>query len=49
MTLFRSPADTAVTFRDALAPHVGEPGRGIAGFHWFTFNDLLGTRHWVEE
>jgi methylenetetrahydrofolate reductase (NADPH) len=49
MTLFRSPADTAVTFRDALAPHVGDPGRGIAGFHWFTFNDLLGTRHWVEE
>jgi methylenetetrahydrofolate reductase (NADPH) len=49
MTLFRSPADTAVTFRDAVAPHVGEPGRGIAGFHWFTFNDLLGTRHWVGE
>jgi methylenetetrahydrofolate reductase (NADPH) len=49
MTLFRSPADTAVAFHAGIAPHVGEPGRGIAGFHWFTFNDLLGTRRWVEE
>ena len=48
MTLFRSPADTAVTFHAGIAPHVGDPGRGIAGFHWFTFNDLLGTRRWVD-
>lgn len=48
-TLFRSPVDTAGTFYDDVAPQVGEPPRAIAGFHFFTFNDLLGTRRWQEE
>jgi methylenetetrahydrofolate reductase (NADPH) len=47
MTLFRNPADTAVRFHEEMATHVGDPGRGIAGFHYFTFNDLLGTHEWA--
>jgi methylenetetrahydrofolate reductase (NADH) len=47
--LLRSPGDTVVTFYDGVAPHFGDPHRGIAGFHFFTFNDLLGTRRWQEE
>jgi methylenetetrahydrofolate reductase (NADH) len=48
-TLFRSPTDTAARFYDAVAPRVGDPRLGIAGFHLFTFNDLLATRRWVEK
>jgi methylenetetrahydrofolate reductase (NADPH) len=48
-TLLRSPADTAMTFYDDVAPQVGDPRRGIVGFHFFTFNDLLGTRSWQGE
>jgi methylenetetrahydrofolate reductase (NADH) len=48
-TLVRSPGDTAATFYDGIAPHVGDPRLGIAGFHFFTFNDVLGTRSWQEE
>jgi methylenetetrahydrofolate reductase (NADPH) len=29
-----------------LAPHLGESGDGIAGFHVFTFNDLGPTEAW---
>jgi methylenetetrahydrofolate reductase (NADPH) len=47
--LVRSPADTAGTFYDSVAPQLGAPRRGIVGFHFFTFNDLLGTRRWQEE
>ncbi len=31
---------------DGLAPHIGEPGTGIEGFHVFTFNDLEPTERW---
>ena len=48
-TLFRNPASTAVTFYDAVVPSIGRGSTGIAGFHFFTFNDLLGTRRWCEE
>jgi methylenetetrahydrofolate reductase (NADH) len=48
-TLFRNPADTAETLYDDVAPHVGDPRSGIVGFHFFTFNDLLGTLRWQEE
>jgi methylenetetrahydrofolate reductase (NADPH) len=48
-TLFRSPASTAATFYDDVAPQLDDPRRGIVGFHFFTFNDLLGTRRWQEE
>jgi methylenetetrahydrofolate reductase (NADPH) len=48
-TLFRSPAHTATTFYRAALPYAGDPALGIAGFHFFTFNDLVGTRRWREE
>ncbi len=47
--LFRSPTDTAASFFTDAAPLVHERALGIVGFHFFTFNDLLGTRRWVEE
>lgn len=47
--LFRSPAHAATRFYDEAAPHVGEPGVGIAGFHLFTFDELLGTVRWQEQ
>ena len=31
---------------DALAPRVGDPSLGIAGFHYFTFNQLVATYEW---
>jgi methylenetetrahydrofolate reductase (NADPH) len=48
-TLFRSSADAAVRLHDDVARQLGDPRRAIAGFHFFTFNDLLGTRRWQEE
>ena len=48
-TLFRNPADTAARFYDGVAPRVGDPQLGIVGLHFFTFNDLLATRRWVEK
>jgi methylenetetrahydrofolate reductase (NADPH) len=47
--LVRRPAGAATRFYDGVAPHAGDPRRGIAGFHLFTFNDLLATRRWQEE
>ncbi len=47
--LFRSPVHSATRFYDEAAPHVGDRGLGIAGFHFFTFNDLLGTLAWQRE
>jgi methylenetetrahydrofolate reductase (NADPH) len=47
--LFRSPFASAVRFYDEVAPLVGDARYGIAGFHFFTFNELLATRAWYEE
>jgi methylenetetrahydrofolate reductase (NADPH) len=47
--LFRSPFASAARFYDAVAPLVGDPRYGIAGFHFFTFNELIATRNWYEE
>ncbi|HZE04480.1 MAG TPA: methylenetetrahydrofolate reductase [Solirubrobacteraceae bacterium] len=33
----------------ALAPLVGDPQLGIAGFHYFTFNQLIATYEWQRE
>ena len=33
---------------DALAPIVGDPDLGIAGFHYFTFNQLVATYEWQQ-
>jgi methylenetetrahydrofolate reductase (NADPH) len=48
-TLFRKPRDSAARFYDDVAPHVGDERWGIAGFHLFTFNELIATREWYEE
>jgi methylenetetrahydrofolate reductase (NADH) len=47
--LFRSPVHSATRFYDEAAPLVGDPALGIAGFHFFTFNDLTGTVRWQDE
>jgi len=47
--LFRSPIDAATRLYDELAPRVGDPRLGIAGFHFFTFNELLATESWERE
>lgn len=47
-SLFRGPFAAASSFYDAVAPHVGDPALELAGFHLFTFNDLLGTKSWRE-
>jgi methylenetetrahydrofolate reductase (NADPH) len=49
MQLFRNPANSANRFFDQLHPRVGDEHLGIAGFHLFTFNDLIGTHAWYEE
>jgi methylenetetrahydrofolate reductase (NADPH) len=47
--LVRSPSATADAFYDEASALVDVPSLGIAGFHFFTFNDLLGTLRWHEE
>lgn len=49
MQLFRSPTHSATTFYDTAAPVASRHDLGIAGFHFFTFNDLVGTRAWELE
>ena len=44
--LFRSPVDSAARVHDEVAPLVGGT---VAGFHFFTFNELLATWRWHEE
>ena len=41
--------DSADRLYEALAPHVGDPQLGIAGFHYLTFNRLLETWRWERE
>jgi methylenetetrahydrofolate reductase (NADPH) len=48
-TLFRKPRDSAARFYDDVVPHVGDDHYGIAGFHFFTFNELIATREWYEQ
>jgi methylenetetrahydrofolate reductase (NADPH) len=47
--LFRSPVDSATRFRDGMAPYLADPRRALAGFHFFTFNELLATWRWNAE
>jgi methylenetetrahydrofolate reductase (NADPH) len=47
--LFRSPVDSAARFYDEVAPQVGDDRWGIAGFHLFTFNELIRTRDWHDQ
>jgi methylenetetrahydrofolate reductase (NADPH) len=47
--LFRGSLDSAGRFHDDVAPHVGDERWGIAGFHLFTFNELVAARDWYEQ
>jgi methylenetetrahydrofolate reductase (NADPH) len=47
--LFTSPARSATRLYEELAPRTNDSGRGIAGFHLYTFNDLETTWAWVTE
>jgi methylenetetrahydrofolate reductase (NADPH) len=47
--LFTSPMHATSSLYDALAPHVGDPQYGIAGFHWYTFNRLADTVAWERD
>jgi methylenetetrahydrofolate reductase (NADPH) len=47
--LFRRPAHSATKFYDEAAPYAAKRDLGIGGFHFFTFNDLTGTRAWELE
>jgi methylenetetrahydrofolate reductase (NADPH) len=44
--LLGSPAHAAAGLHAALAPRVGDPALGIAGLHWYTFNQLRETVAW---
>jgi methylenetetrahydrofolate reductase (NADPH) len=44
--LFRSPHHSTELLYDGLAPHIGDTRYGIAGLHWYTFNQLRATREW---
>jgi methylenetetrahydrofolate reductase (NADPH) len=39
----RTPGDRV---HEQLAPQIGDPELGIAGFHYFTFNELVATWRW---
>ena len=41
-----SRGSTADKLYDALAPAVDDPELGLAGFHIFTFNQLIDTLDW---
>jgi methylenetetrahydrofolate reductase (NADPH) len=44
--LFSSPKNSMQVLYGTLAPRIGDPRYGIAGFHWYTFNRLLETWAW---
>jgi methylenetetrahydrofolate reductase (NADPH) len=46
--LFTSPAQAAERLHAALAPLVGDPGLGLGGLHWYTFNRLDDTIRFVQ-
>jgi methylenetetrahydrofolate reductase (NADPH) len=41
--LLRGSSDAAARFHDAIAAHLDDPELNIAGFHLFTFNELVAT------
>lgn len=47
--LLRGSDDAAQRFHDAIDAHRNDPELGIAGFHFFTFNELSATWRWQQE
>ena len=46
--LFRSPTHSATRFYEQAAGLVGDAALDVAGFHFFTFNELLATVSWQQ-
>lgn len=46
--LLRGSGDAAQRFHDAIDAQRGDPELGIAGFHFFTFNELSATWRWQQ-
>ena len=47
--LLRGSGDAAQQFHDAIDARRDDPQLGIAGFHFFTFNELQATWRWQQE
>jgi methylenetetrahydrofolate reductase (NADPH) len=45
-SLLGNPREAMNVLYDALAPRIGEPDTGIAGFHWYCFNRAHDTIAW---
>jgi methylenetetrahydrofolate reductase (NADPH) len=48
-TLLRGSGDVAARFHERIGGQLGDPARGIVGFHFFTFNELIATWRWQQE
>jgi methylenetetrahydrofolate reductase (NADPH) len=46
--LVRGSGDATQRFYDAVRAQRDDPGLGIAGFHFFTFNELVATWRWQQ-
>ena len=46
--LLRGSADATLRFYEAIAAERADPRLGIAGFHFFTFNELVATWRWQQ-
>jgi methylenetetrahydrofolate reductase (NADPH) len=47
--LLRGSGDAAQRFHEAIDAHRSAPELDIAGFHFFTFNELLATWRWQQQ
>jgi methylenetetrahydrofolate reductase (NADPH) len=47
--LLRGSRDATERFCEAIDAERADPGLGIAGFHFFTFNELVATWRWQQE
>jgi methylenetetrahydrofolate reductase (NADPH) len=47
--LLRGPRDATQRFCDAIDAARADPGLGIVGFHFFTFNELVATWRWRQK
>jgi methylenetetrahydrofolate reductase (NADPH) len=47
--LLRGSGDATQRFYDEIAARRDDPELGIAGFHFFTFNELTATWRWQQE
>lgn len=48
LNLLRWSASSVERLYEALAPSLDDPALGLAGFHYFTFNQLVDTWRWAQ-